>query len=252
MKLLIFKIIFISCVLCRYIESSQAPQSSKQDSQQMQISPRLLPFLEGLSSPDDFHKPLPTSQKCWKKFNNTNHTAPALMDLVMCKRAAPLIEIVLAKNPDLRTIRTESHQNIFHRLAEYGPAANMRRILAYCKEHEYDVAALINEQDNSGATPTHLAAKSCKTHCLQLLIENGAHLNTQDSAGDAPLHYAARTNERGNKKRNLVVRILCRNNVDINIENTAKQAAYTQAFSYGHMQAACAMFTTQRLNATKQ
>ena len=53
---------------------------------------------------------------------------------------------------------------------------------------------LLNERDDFGCTPLHLASKEGHLSAIEDLINLGAFLNIKDNDKQSPLHFAARYN----------------------------------------------------------
>ena len=56
------------------------------------------------------------------------------------------------------------------------------------------VSALINQTNNDGNTPLHLAAQYNSQEVAQFLIQNKAYIDSQNTKGNTPLHLAAQYN----------------------------------------------------------
>jgi ankyrin repeat protein len=77
----------------------------------------------------------------------------------------------------------------------------------------------LNEKDDYGSAPLHIAATFGKTEVAKLLIEGGANVNEPDANGSTPLHTAAFLG------RTEIVKALLENNVDINARNSFNSTA---------------------------
>jgi len=49
----------------------------------------------------------------------------------------------------------------------------------------------LNLPDDAGLTPLHLAASSCHTNVVVLLLDKGAKIDSTEKSGATPLHFAA-------------------------------------------------------------
>lgn len=233
-------IITISIIFCT-IESSESP-TNKQKPGDSSEEKRLKDFLASFSKPEDFLKPL--DELTGQEIFNSGYKRPALFDIIGYKGNKQIIEMLLQKNPDLRVIRNQKGENLFHWLAYLGPSANMRLLIAYCKTQQYNLPEILNTSDHSRVRPLHLAAQGCKTSCLKVLIENGADLDAQDFGGWTPLHYAVATNVRGNKKRDKTVKLLCEAGANKAILDRSVQNAREIALSLSRDETACLILTT--------
>ena len=100
---------------------------------------------------------------------------------------------------------------------------NRTEILKLLVDKELDV----NEIDDNGQTPLHLAAATNYSDAAKLLIKNGAEMSIGDSImGSSPLHIAAR-NDAGE-----VVQILLNNGVDPNLVDAYQESPLDDAWYF--------------------
>jgi len=77
-------------------------------------------------------------------------------------------------------------QEIF-KAVQNGDLATVRKLLK--KE-----PGLVNQKNNSGKTPLHIASSSGNVQMAEFLIEMEANVNAKDKFKNTPLHIAANTN----------------------------------------------------------
>lgn len=77
----------------------------------------------------------------------------------------------------------------------------------------------LNQKDDYGSTPLHIASTFGKTEVARLLIEGGADLNATSADGSTPLHIAAFYG------RTEIVKALLTQNADVSIRNSYKATA---------------------------
>lgn len=70
------------------------------------------------------------------------------------------------------------------------------------------------KEEASGATPLHLAARSCYPAAISRLLECGAEVNPRDVDGSTPLHYAVQTNSE------IAVQLLVTRGADVDIRDS--------------------------------
>lgn len=89
-----------------------------------------------------------------------------------------------------------------HEAAEDGREEELQKLI------QRNIQA-VNEEDEYGETPLHLACMAGHPNCVKLLLHNGAQVDCQNSNGTTPLHYAARYG------RQACVTLLLRNGANV-------------------------------------
>ncbi|PGH27749.1 hypothetical protein AJ80_00537 [Polytolypa hystricis UAMH7299] len=77
----------------------------------------------------------------------------------------------------------------------------------------------VEETDEAGCTPLHIAAKKGDKETIQLLIDHGVDINTKDKYGQTALHIAAYN------KHKEIVQLLIDPRVDVNIKEKYEKTA---------------------------
>lgn len=144
---------------------------------------------------------------------------PAIFDLILKKRNADLIEIIVAKNIPL-IVQTQNSRSIFHELAALGKSKVMKLFLDLYKKYNRDPAELIEAQTTHLWTPLMVAATYAHTACVKLLLEHGAREYCLNKEFESALHLAVANNhKRGKSKINQIVNMLCKAGVEVNQKN---------------------------------
>jgi len=73
----------------------------------------------------------------------------------------------------------------------------------------------INQKDNDGCAPLHLAARIGREAIVEFLLNNGANANLQDKDGWTPLYSAACHG------REAIVKLLLANGADVNLKDNS-------------------------------
>lgn len=185
-------------------------------------------FIETLTTEEDF------------KYHLYGSALPALLEVAQLGNTE-FVEKILAKKPPLAVITNQLGDNIFHILAKTGNTRLMKLVIQHCLDEKMNVTELINKENNIfNATPLHVAAEHGRTKYLQLLLKYGAKINPQNKYLETPLHLAANSDERGQRKRNHTVKILCIAGANLNAEDEdcdvpqefAKLANYSETESF--------------------
>lgn len=144
---------------------------------------------------------------------------PAIFDLILKKRNADLIEIIVAQNIPL-IVQAQNSRRIFHELAALGKSKVMKLFLDLYKKYNRDPAELIEAQTIELWTPLMVAANYGHTACVKLLLEYGARTYCLNKEFENALHIAVTNNhKRGHQKINSIVHMLCKAGIEINHKN---------------------------------
>ncbi|OXU24019.1 hypothetical protein TSAR_012214 [Trichomalopsis sarcophagae] len=90
----------------------------------------------------------------------------------------------------------------------------------------------VNCKTRTELTAMFAAIKHCNLKMMRLLIKNGARVNVINNAGDNLLHYALKNVDKGEKRLDLV-KLLLKNDLDINAENRKRRTALFIALRVG-------------------
>ncbi len=119
----------------------------------------------------------------------------------------------------------------FLTLSEVTPqAASGGSILKFIEKGEFDSAIQqlkpsenLEERDQEGSTPLHLATKNGVPELVITLLDRGAEVDSVDSRGNTPLFYAVQN------KNIQIIRILLQNGADIEHLNTTGETPFSLA-----------------------
>jgi ankyrin repeat protein len=98
--------------------------------------------------------------------------------------AAALAAFLIWSNTGCALFHHHSTYGSIHQSAKSGDAASVAAELAAHPEE-------LNQTDDLGQTPLHIAAAQCHTNLVALLLDKGAATNPKAKGGATPLHLAA-------------------------------------------------------------
>mmetsp|Transcript_9382 Transcript_9382/g.13883 ORF Transcript_9382/g.13883 Transcript_9382/m.13883 type:complete len:287 (-) Transcript_9382:695-1555(-) len=159
------------------------------------------------------------AEKVWKDKNNWGCTI--VHNAVEWDNIDILNEIIETnKYGNLLEEKNKFKQTPTHLAAKHGRRKTLERLIT-CNVN-------VNEEDEDGNIPIHMAVGGGKTQIVDLLIEK-SDLNKQNKKGDTPLHMAVSTAIQP------IIEILLKQKVKVNIQNREGQtplmfAAFIQVY----------------------
>ena len=91
------------------------------------------------------------------------------------------------------------------------------------------LGSIVNERDNNGSTPLHLAVLLKKEAAVNILLSNWAEIDQQDNRGNTPLHHAAY------KNHTEIMELLLHQNANVNIEDKDGLTPFSHAAYLNHI-----------------
>lgn len=149
-------------------------------------------------------------------------------------------EIWLGETP-LFAASSKGHVSTVQLLIENGASGRNSRgktaLVHAVRYNQTEVAAilcqhgppLVNEKDESGNTPLHIAAQSCSSSMARLLIANGARINETNDLGETPLCVASQSNRRE------VATVLIENGASVDTKSYSGATALLYAAQFGQI-----------------
>ena len=105
--------------------------------------------------------------------NVKDNSGQTPLDIAIDQKRKDIIELLLAKGAEVPSI---------HTAARTGNVENVKAFL--------EKGTNINEKDNSGLTPLHIAVSDDSKKVVEFLLAEGADVNAKDKWGYTPLYYA--------------------------------------------------------------
>lgn len=134
----------------------------------------------------------------------------AHVDAPSSPRLPPLFHAVLSDNVDIAQFLLDKgariscgNTTLFHAAAEMGLSTMMGVLLQHVAQQEAGNLALINQMNDEGKSPLHIAAQKGDLETVRVLIEANADIDIKDETSKTPLYYA--TSHENDNVRNFLL-----------------------------------------------
>lgn len=121
----------------------------------------------------------------------------AHVDTLGSTRIPPIFYTIFGNKADIAQYLLDSSAKtfwktttIFHAAAEFRSPSLMKVFLSHASKSKTGILAKVNQVDDIGKVPLHIAAEKGDIEMVQILVEAGAAIDVEDKFLRTPLHYA--------------------------------------------------------------